>query len=296
MFFKNLKMYRLTKEVNFHNVDVAMASKQFIKCEPMQQTSSGWVMPLGKKGLMLTYEIGNYIMMCMCSEEKILPSSVINDQLEEALDKIEDDTGQRPAGKHKQSLKDSVIINLLPKAFSRKTLTYAYIDLKNQMIIVDSSSSGKAEEVVELLRETIGSLPVTPLKSSSQPMTVMTGWIESPQTSGDFSINDECELIDESDGGAIIKAKNEDLFADEIQRFIELGLKVKKISVTLNDATKFIIEDDLSIKRLKFSDELLDGMYDQSEDDDDKFEVDFRIMTKQVSVIIENIDKSFKII
>ena len=55
--------------------------------------------------------------------------------------------------KEKNALKEELIQMLLPRAFSRSSVTTALYDEQNQWFIVNSSSAGRAEEVLSHLDE-----------------------------------------------------------------------------------------------------------------------------------------------
>ncbi len=293
MWFKNLKIYRFSKpfSIDSEQLEAHLNEKSFQPCASTQASSFGWVPPLSNNNndnsVLLTHTIGKAIMLCVRQEERILPSSVINDALNEKLDLMQAESGRRPVGKHKQSIKDELILTLLPQAFTRSKRTYAYLDQEAQLMIVDASSNNKAEELVELLRQTLGSLPVVPLKTNTLPTLLMTNWLKGNDLKDDFLIKDECELRESDDEGAIIRCKRQDLSSDEIQMHLDSGKEVTKLAVNWNDTIECIIEDDLSIKRLKFSDELLDQAADDgAEDAAAQFDADFNLMTGELARFI----------
>ena len=293
MWFKNLKIYRFSKpfSITEEQLETQLADKSFQPCASTQASSFGWVAPLGSvtenSSTQLTHTIGKTTMLCVRLEERILPSSVINDELNNKLDGIQSETGRRPVGKHKQSIKDELILTLLPKAFTRSKRTYAYIDQQAQLMVVDASSSNKAEELIELLRQTIGSLPAVPLKTKTLPTVLMTNWLKGENLKDDFLIKDECELKEADDEGAILRCKRQDLSSDEIQMHLNNGKEVTKLALNWNDTIECILEDDLAIKRLKFSDELLEQAdNDGAEDAAARFDADFNLMTGELSRFI----------
>ncbi|MCP3850484.1 MAG: recombination-associated protein RdgC [Gammaproteobacteria bacterium] len=293
MWFKNLKLYRFSKPFSIDNeqLETHLNEKSFKPCGSTQASSFGWVPPLGNtqenNATLLTHTIGKTTMLCVRLEERILPSSVINDALNEKLDLMQAESGRRPVGKHKQSIKDELILTLLPKAFTRSKRTYAYLDQEAQLMIVDASSSNKAEELVELLRQTLGSLPVVPLKTNTLPTLLMTNWIKGNDLEDDFLIKDECEMRESDDEGAILRCKRQDLGSDEIQMHLDSGKEVTKLAINWNDTLECILEDDLAIKRLKFSDELLDQAADDgAEDAAAQFDADFNLMTGELARFI----------
>lgn len=300
MWFKNLKIYRFSKvfSINAEQLEKQLSEKSFQPCGSTQASSFGWVAPMGQtqdgNEVLLTHTIGKQTMLCVRQEERILPSSVINDALNEKLDQLQAESGRRPVGKHKQSIKDELILTLLPRAFTRSKRTYAYIDLDTQLMIVDASSNNKAEELVELLRQTLGSLPVVPLKTNKLPTILMTSWLKAKDLKDDFIIKDECELRESDDEGAILRCKRQDLSSDEIQNHLNSGKEVTKLAINWDDTIDCIIEDDLSIKRLKFSDELLEQAADDgAEDAAAQFDADFNLMSGELARFIPRLIEVF---
>lgn len=289
MWFKNLKIYRFSKPFSIKpdELDTQLAEKAFQPCGSLQASSFGWVSPLGNESPLLHHTIGKTTMVCARQEEKILPASVVNELLDEKLDAIQTESGRRPVGKYKQSIKDDLILELLPKAFSKSRKTCAYIDLSNQFLIVDAASSNKAEELLQLLRQNLGSLPVVPLKTKTPPATLMTQWLKGNQQADDFLIKDECELREADDEGAIIGCRRQDLSSKEIQIHLDAGKEVTKLAINWNDQLDCILQDDLTIKRLKFSDELLEQAADQgAENAASQFDADFSLMTGELDRFI----------
>lgn len=293
MWFKNLKIYRFSKpfSIDIEELETYLNEKLFQPCGSTQASSFGWVPPLGNtqdnNSTELTHSIGKKTMLCVRQEERILPPTVINDALNEKLDTMQAESARRPVGKHKQSIKDEVILDLLPRAFTRSKRSYAYLDQDSQFIVVDASSNNKAEELVELLRQSLGSLPVVPLKTKTLPALLMTKWLKGNDLKDDFLIKDECELQESDDDGAILRCKRQDLSSDEIQMHLDSGKEVTKLAVNWNDTIECILQDDLAIKRLKYSDELLEqASNDGTEDAAAQFDADFNLMTGELARFI----------
>ena len=61
---------------------------------------------------------------------------------------IETEQMRRVARKEKESIRDEVLQELLPRAFTRSKLTYAYIDPRQGWILVDNPTASKAEEMI----------------------------------------------------------------------------------------------------------------------------------------------------
>ncbi|HHR6035557.1 TPA: recombination-associated protein RdgC, partial [Providencia alcalifaciens] len=135
---------------------------EFSPCGSQDMMKVGWTNPI-KTGEALTHSVGNQILIVAKREEKKLPTDVIKKELQAKIDKLETEQGRRLKKTEKDSLKDEVVQDLLPRAFSKESTVSVWIDNDNQRIIVDASSAKRAEDTLALLRKTLGSLPVVPL-------------------------------------------------------------------------------------------------------------------------------------
>ncbi len=88
---------------------------------------------------------------------------MVRDALKEKVDEIEAEQMRKVYKKERDQLKDEIVQAFLPRAFIRKSGTFAAIAPKQGLILVDSASAKKAEDLLSTLREAIGSLPVRPL-------------------------------------------------------------------------------------------------------------------------------------
>jgi len=130
-------------------------------------------------------------------------------------------------------------------------------------------------------------LPVVPLKTKTLATILMTNWLKGIDLKDDFLIKDECELQESDDDGAILRCKRQDLSSDEIQMHLDGGKEVTKLAINWNDTIECILQDDLAIKRLKFSDELLEqASNDGAEDAAALFDADFNLMTGELARFI----------
>ncbi|MFP3441134.1 recombination-associated protein RdgC, partial [Pantoea sp. SIMBA_133] len=80
----------------------------------------------------------------------------------------------------KQILKEEVYEELLPRALKRMGHFLVAIDTQRGWILVDAASRKKAEEALDLLRLTTGSLMVTPLATRDRATDLMTRWLANP--------------------------------------------------------------------------------------------------------------------
>ena len=169
---------------------------------------TGWVSPMGNRSEALTHVINGQIVICARTEQKILPSPVVKQALEAKIEKLEAEQSRKLKKTEKDSLKDEVLHSLLPRAFSRFSQTFMWIDTVNNLIIVDCASAKKAEDTLALLRKSLGSLPVVPLTLENPIELTLTEWVRSGELPAGFTLMDEAELKAILEDGGVIRCKN----------------------------------------------------------------------------------------
>ena len=142
MWFKNLQLYRFSKpfDLDASTLGQQLEQQAFVPCGSQDMTRSGWVPPLGRHGSEFVHATNGYLMICAKRQDKLLPAAVINEALEEKALEIESREARQLPRKERRSLRDEVYFSLLPKAFVRSSLQYAYISPRDQLLVVDAAS------------------------------------------------------------------------------------------------------------------------------------------------------------
>ncbi|CAN7299009.1 recombination-associated protein RdgC [Pseudomonas umsongensis] len=261
MWFKNLLIYRLTQDlpVDAEALETALATKPARPCASQELTTYGFVAPFGKgEDAPLVHVSGDFLLISARKEERILPGSVVRDAVKEKVEEIEAEQMRKVYKKERDQIKDEIIQAFLPRAFIRRSSTFAAIAPKQGLILVNSASPKRAEDLLSTLREVIGTLPVRPLTVKMSPTATMTEWVTTQKAADDFFVLDECELRDTHEDGGIVRCKRQDLTSEEIQLHLSTGKVVTQLSLAWQDKLSFVLDDKMVVKRLKFEDLLQD--------------------------------------
>lgn len=290
MWFRNARVFRFTKpfDITAEALEEKLQNDGFKPCGPQETTRQGWVPPLGKHSDMLVHSSNGYHLVALRKEEKILPGPVVKEMVEERAEAIEAEQGRKVRRKEKDEIKEQVMLEMLPQAFSKNRRSFAYLAPKDGVLVVDAGSSKQAEDLASFLRKSLGSLPVRPPAVEQAPAFTFTGWLnESIDLPSTIELGSECELKDPSEDGGVVRCKGLDLQANEIRNHLDAGMQVTKLAVTWDDSLSFVLDEELGIRRLKFGDTLQEKLDDVDADDAAaRFDAAFALMTLELARLI----------
>ncbi len=293
MWFKNLQIYRLDRDWTLPAAELEerLAARPLLPCSAMSTDSRGWTSPRDDE--QLVHGLERHLLIALGTEQKLLPSSVVNDAVKQRAAEFEQQKGFKPGRKQLRDLKDIVSAELLPRAFSRRSMTRAWIDPVAKRIVVDSSSPTRAEQLVELLRDTLGELAVSLPQTETSPGQKLTEWLAARKVPGHFDLGEECELTGTDAAKSVVRYLRHSLDADQIRRHLEEGLRASRLALTWSGRLSLVVSDKLQIKRVKFLD--MDEAEDapSTQDAERAFEAEFLLMTGQCGPMIDQLLKAF---
>ncbi|WP_046078523.1 recombination-associated protein RdgC [Halomonas sp. HG01] len=293
MWFKHLHLYRLhdAPALDAARLEEALGEQAFRPLGGSEARRLGWCAPAGRAGTQLLHELQGQRLITALRQERLLPAAVVKEELEERVEAIEVAESRKLRRQEKLTLKEQVYEELLPRAFVRSQKVDLWWDTRRGLIAVNTSSRKRAEELLDLLRETLGSLKVTPLASQTLPMRAMTTWLgDAASRPEDMALGDQVELKAKGDDG-VLRARQVDLDSDEIQQLLESGRQASKMALGLEGRLTFVLHDDLAVKSLRFDDALIDeaGQTDDGDDALVRLETDFMLMTQALADGIERL-------
>ena len=298
IFFKNAIVYELNNDNLFNKdtIEKAIKSHLFTPCGNLDKTKMGWVSPYNDNNQNdFIVDMQGHLLLRIKKETKILPAPVIKQTLLEKIDKQEQALSRKLTKNEKASLKDEVLIDLIPRAFSKYNYYWLWIDTENKRIIVDCSSFKQAEDILALLRKELGALALTPLSIDKPIEQIMTTWVKEKLNFPPFTLGDQAELKDPLEGNGIINCKNQEITSDEMRVHFDSGKWITKLKISDERGVNYIVNSDLTFKQIKFDSIILDENEDISSDEFDKrLEADFFLMSKTLSNSINGIKNVFE--
>ena len=283
-------VYRIAPQwqVELTQVEEALAKAPFMECGATQEKSLGWVPPRGDAHGPLAESVGGQWILRFMVETKVLPGSVLARRVKEKAERIEQETGRKPGKKESRELKDEAKLDLLPMAFTKQGSMWVWIDTAARLLVLDTSSQGRADEVVTLLVESLPGLSVSLLNTQTSPQAAMSHWLSAQEPPVGFTVDRECELKSTSEEKSVVRYARHPLDIEEVQAHIAAGKLPTKLALTWDDRVSFLLTEGLQIKKLALLDTATEGR-GKSGKDDSGFDADVAIATGELRLLIPDL-------
>lgn len=258
----------------------ALSRNMIQNCSQMEMQSCGWVEPKDDNN-QFVHVCDQHVLIAFGIEKKILPTTVVNQYAKNRIETMEQHQGYKAGKKQIRDIKEAVLIELMPRAFVQRHITYAWIDLSEGLLVIDTASLNRAEELIALLLRTVDDIKLEPLTTNISPSAVMTRWLSGDEPPVVFTIDRDCELQGMDNEKTTIRYTHHVLELDETIRHIQAGKKVTRLAMTWADKISFVLHDNVQIRRIAPLD-IIKGSA-EAEDASDLFDSDFALMTGELS-------------
>ena len=288
-FLKNVCIYRLSRDFKLdpETLENQMAEFAFSPCGSHDMSRRGWVNVTPEK-LFIEHE-DSFLFSCQ-HQVKIIPNPVINDAVAERVAKIEADQGRKIRRIERLSIKDEVLHTLLPRAFSKNTSNYVWVDVAHQLVFVEATSARIAEDLLALLRKTLGSLPVIPLTMETPIELTITEWLKKNAMPAGYAAGSEAVLKAILENGGALRVSKQDLLSDEITNHIDAGKLATTLALDWHKRITFRLADDMTIKAIHYADDLRDQNDDiEREDIHSRMVADFILFKAEFSALVASL-------
>lgn len=294
MWFKQVQVFQLTQSLHF-NAEQFMTRLEpllFQPAAPSMASSMGWVPSVDEDGAPLVRMLNGHVMLCLQIEEKVLPATVIRYELEQKIKEIQVAENRKVRPKEKLDLRDDIILTLLPRAFSKFTKIYGYIDTKNQWLVLGTTNPKKTENFLSMLKKSITEY-IKPFELK-RLAPIITYWLQNKNYPTNFSIEKSCVMQDATQKTRVIRAQQQDLFAGGIQALLKDGCEIRQLALCWQDHLEFNLLDDFTIRSLKFQDEVKEQAQElEAETKQQQFDADFLIMSEALSGLLKELLEQF---
>ena len=287
MWFKNLTVYRLPADWNWTaaSLEEALGRRPLQPCNALEMRSMGWVPPATTDRLL--HSLGEQHLVALGVDQKLLPTSIVRQEAEQRA-RVQAQTQGFPVGRRQmRALKMQVLDELRARALTRRRMTRAWIDPRNGWLVVDSASDRRAEELVETLRDTLGSLAVQKVDTERSPSACMAAWLMQADGSGPFSIEQDLELQSGEPAKSIVRYRRHPLDGKDIRAHIAGGKRATQLGLTWSGRISFVLTEKLQLKRIEFLEVAPERVDEEEIDPAEQFDLDFAVMAGELAKLLE---------
>lgn len=284
--FKNLIAYRIGEGWATEAKQLAeqLAKEPFLGCAPTQPLAVGWAPPRGVEHAPLVEVVDGHWLLKLKREQRLLPSSVVNERVDELCEQIEAQTGRKPGKKAKKDLKEQAAHELLPRAFTKTSATQVWVAPAQRLLFVDAGSSSRADEVVTLLIQASPGLSLQLVQTAESPAACMAAWLMDGVTPEGFQIERECELKGSDEQKPVVRYARHPLDIDEVRAHLTSGKMPTRLALSWNERVAFTLTEGLAIKKISFLDLAFEGRPEAS--GDEAFDADLALATGELGRLI----------
>jgi len=289
MWFKNLVVYRLPADwaVSAAELEQQLSARPLQACSPFETFSRGWVAPSGTGRLVHTVNLQHLIALGV--NQKLLPASIVRQVAVERAAALAKEQGFPVGRRQMRDLKMRVTEELRAKALTRRRVTRAWIDPTNGWLVVDAAGTAKAEELIETLRDTLGSLAVQLIETPRSPQMSMAIWLKLGEAPLRLSIDQDLELKAANQTRAVIRYSRHPLDGKEIQSHLSAGMFPTRLGLTWNGRIAFVLNEKLQLKRIEFLEMSKDTADGAELDEAEQFDIDFTVMAGELAKLLDDV-------
>lgn len=286
MIFRNLNIYSMPEVPDIETLESYFESHKFRPCMPSHRSSSGFTRILGKDSRILS--INGIHLFCMLTEEKNLPASAVKTRLNRLVAEEERRQGRKVTRNEKAEMKEKVVDEMIRQAFTRTLETWAYIDSRSKILVIDSSSQKLADGIARVIKGALEGGIIYPLRPRVDVSEVMAGWLKKDSAPSPLELGDKCEIHDEK---GTIKYRKRSLEDDNLKEYLNEDLRVKVLSLE-TDRCRFVLTDEFLIKEFALKDLALMDLDYKGDDQWLLMEARLQLMVKEVRVLLSHLVKS----
>lgn len=253
---KNLIFYQYPKSAlpTIKMLTQHLSRRAFRPIGPLEMKCGGFVSPYGgeDEGLPLHIQIEDMIQVTLMTETRVVPADAVKRAVSEKVKLIAQEEQRTPGSAERARIRNEILEKMMPQALTKTNRINAYFDTTRRLFIVATSNLKQAEDVIGTIRAVLGTFAVMRCMPFTSPSVAMTNWLLDPEKVPEgIELGAHCELSDPATKGSLVRCQHQDLEATEIREHVRAGKHCTKVEVILKDMLSFVIQQDLTIKRIE---------------------------------------------
>lgn len=216
-------------------------------------------------------------------DEKIIPASAVEQEMERMALETLRLTGRKPGKKERKELKDAALLALAPRAFPRTAEITCFYERATQYLIVPTTSKKLSDIITSALVHAVASMKTTTINVSGikKGLTArMTKWLANDSEAfGEFNPSGDAALAIEK-RRLTVKMGHLQAAKEGLQEAIGKGFQVTSLGFNhIDTGVEFRLTDAFQFKGIVF-------VHDPAEGDTDLFAAEAAIEVAEFSKVV----------
>ena len=251
--FRNVRFYRLDGvwPESEEALSTSLEQAGFEPCGPLTERSSGWVAIDPDTSDSLARRVNGADLIRMRSQSRVLPTAVINEELELRIEDYRKRMQEAPTPREKRRLKAEARDELMPKAMLKSDRIWGYIDLKEKVLGIDTALDSVAERFLRRMQASLDGINIRPLQFM-KPVDELLSGIFFDDAPRQFSLGRECRMQDLGDAASKVRWTDFDLSDKSIRDHVANGMRLTHLSIVYDNIMNFTMDENGVLTKLKF--------------------------------------------
>lgn len=210
--YKNALIYNLMEMpehlVRLDKLQNDLSHRRHLPIASSDSSSRGFTHPfLNQDDDALFVRVDQFIYLAYVNEEKDVDRDTINARTDEAIAKAEDE-GREVNQELKTSLYDQFERELMPYFKVKRKIVHAYVDMKRNVLVVNTNNTNLAESFISYLRTTLGTFRVTLMGFGHKPCHYLSNLIQEKEQPDGLCFYDDGKLVAKNPPGKGVEKQN----------------------------------------------------------------------------------------
>ena len=276
MYFKNAIAFPFRGEISLDELEEKLLTRRFASCGSHDAESYGWTPAHDGR---LVYPVGFIWMIALKVQRKLLPGAVIRQHVEKLAAKIEEEQGHKPGRAQRKELKEQALLELLPKAFVRDAVTYAYIDPNAKLLVIDASTVNKSDDVVSMLIQCGVDIGLRKMRFGISPSAFMSSVLLGG-AGEEWALGKDCDLKEADQGGEL---HYRHLNFEGVEDHLAAGKVPVKLALVYEERVSVVLTQAGHLKKIK----VLDVAAEDAGGAEDAFDGEAAVNAAEITRVIQ---------
>ena len=276
MYFKNAIAFPFRGEISLDELEEKLLTCRFRECGSNESESCGWTPAHDER---FVYPVGFIWLIALKTQSKILPGAVVRQHANKMAAVIEKEQGYKPGRKQMKEIKARALEELLPKALTKDSTTYAYIDPNAKLLVVDAGSVNKADDVTSMLIQCGVDIGLRMMRFGISPSAFMSSVLLGG-AGEEWTLGRDCDLKEADQGGEL---HYRHLNFEGVEDHLAAGKVPVKLALVYEERVSVVLTQAGHLKKIK----VLDVAAEDADGAEDAFDGEAAVNAAEITRVIQ---------